>query len=195
MSAPAKFFAGRAARGAGGRLPRHAPSGRRRWIVLAAVPFLLATAGLSPGAEKVEFVADSVEDESGGVLKLRGGSEWRLGGEAPARRGDGVIIIYGPEADGTGGRRAAVAYIRGREVEAHRVSGAVEVQPGYLSEVVGAVADCGTLQLTDGTVVAIVNYGDDASGWWLPPYKVLITDNESYITHLKSGRRMWFNKE
>ena len=57
-----------------------------------------------------------------------------------------------------------------------------------LGTVVQEEGDGAVLRLRDGTVLVIPEYDCFDTGWWLPPYKVLLTTSRLYMYNLRGGQ-------
>ena len=49
------------------------------------------------------------------------------------------------------------------------------------------------LKLADGSTLSVPEYDQYDTGWWLPPYKALLTSNGMYLWNLKEGKNVWVN--
>jgi hypothetical protein len=85
----------------------------------------------------------------------------------------------------------AVAYVGGDEIPVRHVDGGYATQAGYLTTVLEALGEGAVLKLTDGTLLSVPEYDRFDTGWWLPPYKALLTASKLYLYNLKKGKRVW----
>ena len=166
-----------------------------RWVALAIVVVMYAAdlyAG--SGMQKVEYLSDSIAEKEGKYIRLLGGSSWLLSSPTLALVTDDVLIVFQEvELKDKKKVQIAVAYIEGDEVVAKHVDGQYVTQTGYLTTVVEALGDGAVLKLADGTLLSIPQYDRYDTGWWLPPYKALLTGNKMYLWNLKKGKRVWVN--
>jgi hypothetical protein len=148
----------------------------------------IATSSSNFSLQKVEYFVDSIRSSDGKCIRLFGGSSWLLSSRTLALITDDVIFIFtGAE------RKNPLVFIDGDEVIAKHIDGYYSTQAGYLSKVVDAMGDGALLQLLDGTFLSIPSYDQYDTGYWLPPYKVLITSDKMYLWNLKKIKRIWIN--
>ena len=158
------------------------------------LPFaLFATAVLAaPGMQKVEFLSDSIAEIEGKNIRLLGGSQWVLSSSTLALVTDDIIIVFrNIELKDKTRREIAVAYVDGDEIVVRHVGGQYVSQAGYITTVVEALGEGAVLKLADGSLLSVPEYDQYDTGWWLPPYKGLITGNKMYLWNLKKGKRVW----
>lgn len=147
-----------------------------------------------PEKERVEYLADSIIEKEGRYIRLLGGSSWILSGSSLALVMDDVIIVF-QELELEKGRRvrASTAYLDGEEIAVKHVGGTYATATGYLTTVVETLAEGAVLKLDDGTLLTIPEYDRFDTGWWLPPYKALLTGNHLYLYNLKKVKKVWVN--
>lgn len=148
----------------------------------------------SLGMQKVEYLTDSIAEKEGKYIRLLGGSEWVLSSVSLALVTDDIIIVFKEviRKDKTKSK-LAVAYVDGDEIVANYVGGKYIPQSGYITTVVEVLGDGAILKLTDGSLLSIPQYDQYDTGWWLPPYKALLTANKMYLWNLKKVKRVWIN--
>jgi hypothetical protein len=56
------------------------------------------------------------------------------------------------------------------------------------------MGDGAILKTDDGSLWSIPKYDRYDTGYWLPPYPVLIFGNEQYMINLKKGKKVWIEK-
>ena len=120
-------------------------------------------------------------------IRLLGGSSWELLVPSLALVTDDILIVL--TADDSG-----VAFLDKEEIPVVHRDGAYHAQTGYFGEVVQAVRDGAILRLSDGSLWSVPDYDQYDTGWWLPPYKVLVTANRLYIINLEEGKKVWVNQ-
>lgn len=164
-------------------------------LALGLLLTVFATVVLAaPGMQKVEYLSDSIAEKEGKYIRLLGGSQWVLSSSTLALVTDDVIIVFQDvELKDKTRVTLAVAYVDGDEIVARHVGGRYISQTGYLTTVVEALGDGAVLRLADGSLLSIPEYDQYDTGWWLPPYKALITGNKMYLWNLKKGKRVWVN--
>lgn len=146
----------------------------------------------APGMQRVEYLSDSIAQKQGKYIRLLGGSEWVLSSSTLALVTDDIIIVFREVGlkDRTRAK-VAVAYVDGDEHVAKHVGGKYVSQTGYLTTVVEGLGDGAILKLADGSLLSIPQYDRYHTGWWLPPYKALLTANKMYLWNLEKGKRVW----
>ena len=63
-----------------------------------------------------------------------------------------------------------------------------------MTSVVEAHRDGAVLELADGSLWSVPDYDRYDTGWWLPPYKALVTSTKLYLYNLKKGKRVWVSQ-
>jgi hypothetical protein len=164
-------------------------------LIFAALFFALFAGGVSGAAsaeEKVSFLADSISRKDGQTITLLGGSKWQLSRRTLSLVTDDVIIVFREILlkDKTKAK-VAVFYGGGDEIIAKHTEGRFLRQTGTLTSVVKVQDKGAVLQLANGRLLTVPQYDRYDSGWWLPPYKALVTGNEMYLWNLKKGKRVW----
>ena len=144
--------------------------------------------------QKVEYIADSIAEKTGKYIRLLGGSSWVLTLPTLALVTDDIIIVF-QELELKDNKKAqiAVAYVDGDEIIVKHVGGSYVSQSGYLTTVLEVLGEGAVLKLADGSYVSVPEYDQYDTGWWLPPYKALMTSNKMYLYNLKKGKRVWIN--
>ncbi len=162
---------------------------------LAAIIFLgllLTVSTRAQDVQKVEYFADSIAQKEGAYIRLLGGSSWILSTQSLALVTDDVIIVFRDlELPDRTRAKVAVAYIDGDEVLVRHAGGIYSVSSGYLTTVVEALGKGAVLKLADGTMLSVPKYDQYDTGWWLPPYRALLTGNRLYLYNLKKGKKVW----
>lgn len=164
-------------------------------LALGLLLTVFATAVVAaPGMQRVEYLSDSIAEMKDRYIRLLGGSEWMLSSPTLALVTDDIIIVFQDvELKDKTRVKLAIAYVDGDEIVAEHVSGRYISQTGYLTTVVEALGDGAVLRLADGSLLSIPEYDQYNTGWWLPPYKALLTENKMYLWNLKYGKRVWVN--
>lgn len=169
-----------------------APKLATLFAVTLSVSFVLPV--LAQCMEKVEYFADSIIEKKDSYIRLLGGSAWILSAPSLALVTDDVIIVFRTIELSKGKRTTvATANLDGEEIRVTHIGGAYATQAAYLTTVVEALADGALLRLADGTLLSIPQYDQFNTGWWMPPYKALLTANKLYLYNLKKGKRVWVN--
>ncbi len=143
----------------------------------------------APASTSVDYVATRVSQKSGQEIQLLSGSRWRLGRTTYVLLAfkDVVIIL------GEGGRHGVLFVEGDTAIPVTHLSGKFTPESGTITEVVRAPKDGAVLQTADGRLWDIPEYDQYDTGWWLPPYPVLVTASELYMYNLEEVGRIWVN--
>ena len=154
--------------------------------------------------ENVSFFQDSVFELDGRVLKFLSGSVWLLDHEILALPlSDGIVVFKGHDQminEKDYNKRVkylpknGILYYEGNEVGVTLVQGVFFLNNGNLTTVVKAFGSGAVLQTRDGIMWSIPSYDQYDTGYWLPPYKVIIHSNDLYMTNLEKGKKIWVTK-
>lgn len=145
-------------------------------------------------AEKIKYITDSILQKDGNYLKLLGGSSWELTQMSLALPTQDVIIVFHTFLDKQNQSNVMpVFYSDGEEIPLRYISGLISAEEGYLVTIMQKYNDGAILQTDDGYKLSIPQYDRYDTGWWLPPYKALITGNQMYMWNLKKGKRVWID--
>jgi hypothetical protein len=152
------------------------------------------TVSTASSMQKVEYISDSIAEKEGKYIRLLGGSKWVLSSSSLALVTDDIIIVLQDvELKDKTSVKLAIAFVDGDEIIARHVGGRYVSETGYLTTVVESLGDGAVLKLADGSMLSIPEYDQYNTGWWLPPYKALLTGNKMYLWNLKKGKRVWVN--
>ncbi len=144
--------------------------------------------------EKVEYLADSIIQKDGNYVKLKGGTSWELTSMSLALVTDDVIIIFHQYVDKKGKQSILpIFYHDGEEIALRFISGSVSTETGYLTTIIEQLGEGALLRTNDGMILSIPQYDRYDTGWWLPPYKALITGNQMYLWNLKKWKKVWID--
>lgn len=166
---------------------------RIRNLALALPLALFANGALAAsGMQTVEYLTDSIAEKKGKYIRLLGGSQWVLASATLALVADDIIIVFHDiELKDKTKVKLPVAYVDGDEIVATHVGGRYVPEIGYFTMVVEAFRDGAVLKLADGSFLSMPEYDRFDTGWWLPPYKALLTGNQMYLWNLGKGKRIW----
>lgn len=166
-----------------------------RYLALAFLLLLFASDVLgSASLQKVEYLSGSIAEKDGAYIRLLDGSLWTLSFTNLALVADDIIIIFQDiEMKDKTRRKLAVAYVDGCEIVAKHVGGQYTSRTGYLTTVIESRERGAVLKLADGPLLGIPKYDQYDTGWWLPPYKALLTGDGMYLWNLKRVKRVWVN--
>jgi hypothetical protein len=157
--------------------------------------FMLALVlpSICTSAEQVEYFSDSIMQKDGNTIRLLGGSSWELSSMTFAMITDDISIIFRTIPE-TNNRQIPILVHGGMEITARHVEGAYAKSSGFLAYVIDERDDGAILELDDGTILTIPDYDQFDTGWWLPPYQVIVTSNGLYMWNLKEGKRVWVDE-
>jgi len=119
-----------------------------------------------------------------GLIRLLGGSTWQLQSPSLALVTDDIVIVLLTDTNG-------IAFLNKEEIPVAHRGGAFHAQTGYFGQVVRAARDGSTLQLNDGSMWSVPHYDQYDTGWWLPPYKVIVTASGLDMINLKENKKVW----
>jgi hypothetical protein len=166
---------------------------------------LLALNGRASELKTVSFFQDTVTELDGRVLKFLTGSVWVLDREiVGVAMGEAVMICNGPAPKFDKEKmkeylealpKRGVFMYRGQTVGAQLVSGGFVLSDGYLAHVVQAHGRGAILETDDGSLWSIPEYDQFDTGYWLPPYPVIIFRSQRYLLNLKEGKKVWIEKK
>lgn len=143
-------------------------------------------------AEKVKFLQDSIMQKEGNYIKLLGGSSWELTQMSLSLITQDVIIVFNSYLDNQNKTQIMpVFYSDGEEIPLRYISGNIAAQEGHLVTISNEYRDGAILETLNGLLLSIPEYDRYDTGYWLPPYKALITNNGLYMWNLKKGKRVW----
>jgi hypothetical protein len=119
------------------------------------------------------------------------GSEWETTGYFFSLILEDVIIIESStELDGRLFNYTEM-YSDGNRVIVTKISGECSKSIGRKATVMRELNGGKTLLLDDGSALNFDSFDSFDTGFWLPPYDVLITGNELYMWNLNEGKRVW----
>lgn len=134
----------------------------------------------------VQFFTDQVWDEKEGVTSLLGGSKWSTGS---------LLLLPAQEVLGVmSGPNTAVFYGGGTITAGTLIEGIVIPSNGILTTVIDEEADGAVLWLANGMILSIGSYDRYDTGYWLPPYDVIIDAGSMKMWHLQEGKSVWIER-
>jgi hypothetical protein len=90
--------------------------------------------------------------------------------------------------------KRGVLFYQGSQVGVTLADGIFLRQNGFLSAVVEEHGDGAVLELEDGSVWSVPSYDQYDTGFWLPPYGVIVYASELYLVNLEKGKRVWVER-
>ena len=151
---------------------------------------ILLCTSICSAAENVDYFSDSIMQKKGNTIRLLGGSSWESTSFSLAMVADDIVIVF-RNLSKDNNDKTPIIYHNGMQIPARYVSGAYVKSSGFLANVIDEKGDGAILELDDGTILAIPDYDQFDTGWWWPPYPVLVTSNGLYMWNLKEGKRVW----
>jgi len=135
----------------------------------------------------VRFFTSTISEANGEILKMMDGSTWRLD-----RNYFGLILqdAIGVMSD----QRNAVIYADDNSYGARLLSGVVSTSSGSVRTVVETMGEGTILKLDDGALLEFSSYDKYDTGWWLPPYKVLVDSTSMNMWNLRKGKKVWIQR-
>jgi len=135
----------------------------------------------------VRFFTSTISEVNGEILKMMDGSTWRLD-----RNYFGLILqdAIGVMSD----QRNAVIYANDNSYGARLLSGVVSTSSGSVRTVVETMGEGSILKLDDGALLEFSSYDKYDTGWWLPPYKVLVDSTSMNMWNLRKGKKVWIQR-
>lgn len=162
-----------------------------RLLSLSIVLVAILSLGTS-SAQDVEYPVEvayldaSVSQADGEILTLLDGSNWQKSGYSHVLPASDILIILLDEK-GNG-----VAFSDGNQFQVKHISGQpVGLKEGWLSKVVKSMGDGSVLKMVDGSMWEIPEYDQFDTGFWLPPYHVIITSDRSHLINVKKSKKIW----
>jgi hypothetical protein len=151
---------------------------------------LLGFAGSSYG-QTVEYCEDSILESEDNAIRLLGGSKWEVASYGYFMILQDVIIIHDSiKSDGGASSNSEIISGGSRSIVTP-VSGSCASQTGEKARVVREINDGATLFLDSGELLNFDSFDSFDTGFWLPPYEVLITSGGLYMWNLDKGKRVW----
>lgn len=172
-----------------------------RRTILLLFTVIMGITRIATAGQAVSFIQDSVYDIDGRVVKMLGGSVWLMDFELFALPFDDAAVVFSghdPQAESKDiearvknlPRRGVLMY-QGSKVGVTLESGIFLRQNGYLGKVVEASDNGAVLKLADGSLWSVSSYDQYDTGYWLPPYPVIVYSNKLFMLNLKKGKRIW----
>jgi hypothetical protein len=141
--------------------------------------------GIAQG--RVQFFTDTISSVNDEVLKFTGGGLWKMD---RWRSGLSFEDALGIMVD----QKSAVIYVNGDSFSARLLDGMPNTSSGIIRTVVEEIDKGSVLRLDDGTRLEFSSYDQYDTGWWLPPYKVLIDLSSMNMWNLEKGKKVWIQR-
>ena len=146
-------------------------------------------------AQPIQYLHDSIIEKNDNYVRLLGGSQWQLVYPALALVADDVLIVFHSVKNKQNKSVIVpVFYIEGQEVPAQYLGGNIQgTKSGYLTTIIASNSSGSRLQTIEGYIVHVPEYDQYDTGWWLPPYEVIISNDQMYMYNLKEGKQVWID--
>jgi hypothetical protein len=136
---------------------------------------------------RVQFFTATISEVNEDILKFMSGGNWRLDRNffgLPFQDAIGIMVD----------QRSAVIYANDNSYGARLLSGAPYTSVGVLKTVIEKMGEGSILKLDDGTMLEFSSYDKYDTGWWLPPYRVLIDLSGMNMWNLQKGKKVWIQR-
>ncbi len=135
----------------------------------------------------IQFATTSISEVNGEIVKMIGGSTWRLNRSYFGLPLNDVIIIMSDPRNGT-------IYIEDNSYAARLLSGSVPTSSGHIRTVIEKMGDGTILKLDDGTLLEFSSYDKYDTGWWLPPYRVILESSRMNMWNIEKVKKVWVQR-
>lgn len=135
----------------------------------------------------IQFASTSISEVNGEIIKMIGGSTWRLNRNYLGLSLSDVIIVMSDSKNG-------VIYSQDNSYGARLLSGSVSTSTGQIRTVMEKIGEGSILKLDDGTLLEFSSYDKYDSGWWLPPYRVILDSSRMNMWNLEKGKKVWVQR-
>lgn len=132
----------------------------------------------------VQFFTSSISEVNDEVLRMSNSSVWIL-----ERNYFGLAFqdVIGIMTD----QKNAILYANDSSYRARLVRGQVFTSSGSTASVIEKKGDGAILKLSNGLLLEFDSYDRYDTGWWLPPYPVLIDESKMNMWNLNKGKKVW----
>ena len=150
--------------------------------------------------QNASFLKDNVNEINGRLIKFLSGSSWLADYDLyHLAFHDGIIVFdeLAPKIDKSAKlqieskSRRGIFYYQGERVGVTYLDGFYFRTNAILTTVIESYNKGAVLKTSDGSYWKVPEYDQYDTGWWLPPYDVLI-QNELYLINLKKGKKFGF---
>ena len=141
---------------------------------------------LSVPDQELLFFTDQVWGEDDGIVSLLGGSKWRVGAYTLLGGQDVIAVLSGP--------RTATFYADRMVYAGTLIDGAIIPSRGVLTSVNEVEGEGALLFLSNGMLLSIDSYDRFDTGFWLPPYRVIVDQQSMKMWNLDEGKSVWIQR-
>ena len=137
------------------------------------------------GAQVVQYCEGTTSSRSRDIITFVDGSvsQWYSNTSFLSFIGP-ALLVFSTQERGT-------IYKNGSRLSVINRGGDCVRKNGIYAQVVEERGDGEFLILDDGTVLRFDSYDMYDTGWWLPPYPILLTSDLLYMWNLEEGKRVW----
>lgn len=140
-----------------------------------------------PASGTVQFAISTIFDVNGEIVKMIDGSTWRLNRSYFGLPLNDVIIVMSNPRNG-------IIYTEDSSYGARLLSGSVLISSGQIRTVVEKMGEGTILKLDDGTLLEFSSYDKYDTGWWLPPYRVILESSRMNMWNIEKGKKVWVQR-
>jgi hypothetical protein len=138
----------------------------------------------SLATEQVNYFTGSISNADGKKVDIFGQGTWQFASEYFGLHFEDVIGIMNSD-------RTASIYINGYVHYATLIDGDVIKSTGEIRNVVQIISEGSVLKLDDGTLLEFSSYDKFDTGWWLPPYRVIVDYSSMDMWNISEGKKVW----
>lgn len=132
----------------------------------------------------VQFFTSSISQVDGEILKLSNSTVWELDRSYFGLAFQDVIGLM------TDSKNATI-YANDNTYRAKLIRGFVATTTGTMATVIDKKGDGAILKTSNGLLLEFSSYDRYDTGWWLPPYPVLIDESKMNMWNLNKGKKVW----
>lgn len=131
-----------------------------------------------------EYFIDTVNRGTADLLTLEGGSVWSLNSYYTASFRENVVGVFT-------GPATATLVIDENTYSATLVKGQILKSTGIVASVIDERGEGAFLELDNGTYLSFDSYDAYDTGWWVPPYQVLVDETTMTMWRLDDGSKVY----
>jgi len=136
----------------------------------------------------VKYIQDTIVEINENTFSTLNGSKWtHLYSGYLLTMSDVLIILT--DNDGNGN-----AYVDNSQFPVKNIGKYLTHKNGALNVVLESMGDGAVLEMADGSLWEIDSYDQYDTGYWLPPYEVILTNDEMYMINIKENKKIWISK-
>jgi len=136
----------------------------------------------------VKYIEDTIYETDGNTFTTLYGSEWRHMYAGYLLTMSDILVVL-TDNDGNG-----FAYVDNSQFAVKHVGSYLTYKNGTLNVVLESMGNGAVLKMADGSLWEINSYDQYDTGYWLPPYQVILTSDEMYMINIKENKKIWISK-